>query len=43
MVVVGTVGVAMDVGEARAKGKMSGWQTIRDNWVAEDPMGGGGG
>ncbi len=41
-VVVGTVGVAIDGGEARAKGKMSGWWTMRGNQVAEDATGGGG-
>jgi hypothetical protein len=41
-VVVGTVGTAIDGGEARAKGKMSGWQTMRGNRTMEDAMGGGG-
>jgi hypothetical protein len=42
MAVVGTVCVAMDGGEARAKGKMSGWRTMQGNQVAEEAMGGGG-
>jgi hypothetical protein len=29
MAVVGTVGTAIDSGEARAKSKMSGWRTMR--------------
>ncbi len=41
--VVGTVGVAMDGGEVRAKGKMSGWQTIQGDWAAEYATGGRGG
>ncbi len=40
--VVGTVGTAMDVGEARAKGDMSGWQTMQGNWATEDATRGGG-
>jgi hypothetical protein len=39
--VVGTVGVAMDGGEVRAKGKMSGWRTMQGNQAAEDTMGEG--
>ncbi len=41
--VVGTVGAAMDGGEVRAKGKMSGWQTMQGNQTAEDAMGEEGG
>jgi hypothetical protein len=40
--VVGTVGAAIDGGAARAKGKMSGWQMMQGNWVAEDATVGGG-
>ncbi len=43
MKVVGTVGNVIDSGQAWAKSKMSGWQTMQGNWVAEDAMGGGGG
>ncbi len=43
MAVVGTEGMAMDGGEARAKGKMSGWRTMRGDRAAEDATGGGGG
>jgi hypothetical protein len=39
--VVGTVGAAMDGGEARVKGEMSGWRTMQWDWAAEDAMGGG--
>jgi hypothetical protein len=41
--VVGTVGAAIDGGEMRANGKMSGWQTMQGDCVAEDAAGGGGG
>jgi hypothetical protein len=40
--VVGTVGVMMDGGEARAKGKTSGWQTMQGDRAVEDAMGGEG-
>ncbi len=40
--VVGTVGVAMDGGEVRRKGNMSGWRMMRGNWAMEDATGGGG-
>ncbi len=43
MAVVGTVDGAIDGREARAKGKMRGWQAMQGNWVAEDATGGGGG
>jgi hypothetical protein len=39
-VVVGTVGAEIDVGEVRAKGKISGWQMMQGNQAAEDAMGG---
>ncbi len=34
--VVGTVGVVMGGGVARAKGKMSGWRTMQGNRAAEE-------
>ncbi len=40
-VVVGTVGTAMDSGETRAKGKMSGWHMMQGDWAAEDATGEG--
>jgi hypothetical protein len=40
--VVGTVGTDIGGGEARAKGKMSGWQTMQGNQVTEDATRGGG-
>jgi hypothetical protein len=43
MAVVGTVCVAMDGGEARAKGKMSGWWKMQGDQMVEDATGGGGG
>jgi hypothetical protein len=39
----GTMEAAIDGGEARVKGKMSGWWTIQGNRVAEDAMRGEGG
>ncbi len=36
------MGTVIDGGEARAKGKMSGWWTMQGNWVAEGATGGGG-
>ena len=42
MAVVGTVCVAMDGGEARAKGKMSGWWKMQGDQMVEDATGGGG-
>jgi hypothetical protein len=42
MEVVGTVDAAIDVGEGRAKDKMSGWRMMQGNRVAEDAREGGG-
>ncbi len=40
--VVGTVGAAIDGGEAREKGKMSGWWAMQVDWAVAVAMGGGG-
>jgi hypothetical protein len=40
--VIGTVSVAIEGGEARAKGKMSRWRTMQGNQAAEVATGGGG-
>jgi hypothetical protein len=42
-VVVGTVGMAIDCGEARAKGKKTGWRTMQGDHAAKDATGGVGG
>ncbi len=39
-VVVGTVSAAIDSGEARSKGNMSGLQMMQGDWAAEDALGG---
>jgi hypothetical protein len=40
-VVVGTAGGAIDGGELRAKGEMSGWWTMQGNQAAENATGEG--